>query len=66
VSAGDFSARAPVLRHDEIGEVAEGFNEMVARLEDLNDSLQTRVREATSEVQQRNQQLVETYHRVFG
>ena len=66
VSAGDFTARVPVARRDEIGEVANGFNEMLARLEDLNDSLQTRVREATSELQQRNQQLVETYHRVFG
>lgn len=66
VAAGDFSARAPVVRRDELGDVAEGFNEMLVRLEDLNASLQTRVREATTEVQQRNQQLVETYHRVFG
>jgi signal transduction histidine kinase len=66
VSAGDFSARVPNTRQDELGDVATGLNEMLARLEDLNSSLQTRIREATSEVQQRNQQLVETYHRVFG
>jgi len=66
VTAGDFSARAPVARHDELGEVGEGLNEMLARLENFNDSLQARVREATVELQQRNQQLVESYHRLFG
>ena len=66
VTAGDFSARAKVARHDEIGEVAEGLNVMLAQLETLNDTMQTRVREAAEEVQQRNQQLVESYHRLFG
>jgi two-component system, NtrC family, sensor kinase len=66
VTAGDFAARAPVARHDELGEVGEGLNEMLARLENFNDSLQTRVRDATVELQQRNQQLVESYHRLFG
>ena len=66
VAAGDLSARAPVARRDEIGEVGEGLNEMLARLDNLNNSLQTRVRDATTEVQQRNQQLVESYHRLFG
>jgi two-component system NtrC family sensor kinase len=66
VTAGDFSARAPVARRDEIGEVGEGLNEMLARLENFNDSLQLRVREATMEVEQRNDQLVESYHRLFG
>jgi two-component system NtrC family sensor kinase len=66
VTAGDFSARAPVWRHDELGEVAVGLNEMLSRLEHFNDSLQTRVNEATVELQQRNEQLVESYHRLFG
>ena len=66
VGEGDFSARAPVARHDELGQVAEGLNEMLARLEHLNDSLQARVQEATVELQERNQQLVESYHRLFG
>jgi two-component system, NtrC family, sensor kinase len=66
VTAGDFAARAPVARKDELGEVGEGLNEMLARLENFNDSLQTRVREATLELQQRNHQLVESYHRLFG
>jgi signal transduction histidine kinase len=66
VTAGDFSARAKVARHDEIGDVAEGLNAMLEQLETLNDTMQTRVREAAEEVQQRNQQLVESYHRLFG
>ncbi|HUE85484.1 MAG TPA: ATP-binding protein [Vicinamibacterales bacterium] len=66
VAAGDFSARAPVVRPDEIGTVAAGLNEMLAQLENINESMQTRVREATREVDQRNQQLVDSYHRLFG
>ena len=66
VTEGDFSARARVVNPDEIGEVAEGLNVMLAQLETLNDTMQTRVREAAEEVQQRNQQLVESYHRLFA
>ena len=66
VAAGDFSARAPVARQDEIGQVAFGLNEMLAHLENINESMQTRVREATEEIEQRNQELVESYHRLLG
>jgi two-component system, NtrC family, sensor kinase len=66
VTAGDSSARAVVAIQDEIGEVAEGLNAMLAQLETLNDAMQMRVREATEEVEQRNQQLVDSYHRLFG
>jgi two-component system NtrC family sensor kinase len=66
VTAGDFSARAPVWRYDELGDMAVGLNEMLARLEHFNEELQARVDEATVELQQRNEQLVESYHRLFG
>jgi two-component system NtrC family sensor kinase len=66
VAAGDSSARALVARQDEIGEVAVGLNEMLTHLEHINESMQTRVREATDEIDQRNQQLVDSYHRLFG
>ena len=66
VTGGDFSARAPVARRDEIGDVADGLNAMLARLENFNESMQSQVRDATAEVQQRNQQLVDSYHRLFG
>jgi signal transduction histidine kinase len=63
--AGDFSARADIVRSDEIGEVASGLNDMLARLQHLNDALQERVDEATSELRIRNRELVESYQRVF-
>lgn len=66
VAAGDFSARAPVARRDELGEVARGLNDMLAQLEHVNETMHTRVREATSEVEQRNAQLVDSYNRLFG
>ncbi len=66
VAAGDFSARAQVVRQDELGEVAQGFNEMLAHLEHINASMQTRVREATNEVDQRDEQLKDSYHRLLG
>lgn len=66
VTKGDFSARAPVWRVDELGKLAVGLNEMLARLEELNDSLQARVDDATVELQQRNEQLIESYQRLFG
>ena len=63
--AGDFSARASIVRPDEIGEVAAGLNDMLARLQHLNEALQERVDDATSELRVRNQELVDTYQRVF-
>ncbi len=66
VAAGDLSARAPVLRRDEIGAVAEGLNEMLAEMENFNVALQTRVREATQELRASNAELVNSYQRVFA
>jgi signal transduction histidine kinase len=61
--AGDFSARASIVRPDEIGEVAAGLNEMLARLQDFNVALQDKVAEATAELRLRNEELVESYRR---
>src|SRR6185369_15682331 len=63
---GDFSARATQFRDDEIGTVAVGLNDMLQRLQDMNDALQDRVAEATAELRVRNDELVESYKRVFG
>jgi len=63
---GDLSARAPVQREDEIGEVAGGLNEMLAQMEGFNVALQEKVREATEELRTRNAQLVESYQRVLA
>ncbi len=64
--SGDFSARATVVRSDEIGEVASGLNDMLARLQHFNEALQERVDEATAELRVRNRELVESYRRVFA
>jgi two-component system, NtrC family, sensor kinase len=66
VRARDLGARAPVLRNDEIGAVALGLNEMLNEMEGFNVALQERVREATSELRAKNEELVETYERVFA
>jgi signal transduction histidine kinase len=66
VSEGDLTSRAAVIRRDELGMVADGFNGMLARLEQSNDILQQRVREATSELLVRNAELEDSYQRVLG
>ncbi len=66
VAAGELGARAPVLRNDEIGAVATGLNTMLAEMENFNVALQERVREATSELRARNDELVRSYERVLS
>jgi two-component system, NtrC family, sensor kinase len=65
VGDGDLSVRAPVRRQDEIGLVAEGLNHMLAQMENFNQALHTRVREATDELKKRNEELIDTHYRVF-
>jgi two-component system NtrC family sensor kinase len=65
-AGGDLSARAPIQRDDEIGEVARGLNEMLAQMEGFNVALREKVREATEELRARNAELVESYQRVFA
>ena len=64
--AGDFTARAEQVRRDEIGSVAVGLNDMLQRLQDFHGALQERVTEATSELRVRNEELVDSYQRVFA
>jgi signal transduction histidine kinase len=63
--AGQMGARATVERRDELGEVAEGLNEMLGRLEQFQSELQRRVQEATGELREVNARLVESYQRVL-
>ncbi|HEV8318200.1 MAG TPA: ATP-binding protein [Vicinamibacterales bacterium] len=65
VAAGDLTARAPVDRRDELGELALRLNDMLCQLEDLHRSLNERVAAATEELRQRNQQLVRSYESVL-
>ncbi len=63
--SGDLAARSPVIRHDELGEVADGLNEMLGRMQELTTGLETKVDDATRELRLRNAQLVESYARVL-
>ena len=66
VAAGDWGARAAVLREDELGVVASGLNDMVRRLEVFHRDLQERIDEATAQLRLRNQALEESYERVLA
>lgn len=54
VQAGDLSARAMVESSDEIGLLAQGFNNMTARLQDTLSGLERRVTERTQELSSAN------------
>ena len=75
---GDLSARAVVRRDDELGEIARGFNELMAdiaersrerenllnEISDLNTQLVRKVDLATSELQTTNANLMRTQQRL--
>ena len=61
---GDLGARALITQDNEMGDVAEGLNAMLAELEDLHRSLSQRVSAATGELRIRNQELVRSYESV--
>jgi two-component system NtrC family sensor kinase len=65
--AGDLKAQAPVLARDEIGALSREYNDLIQRLREMTEEregqkrlLQERVREATVELAERNEQLEET------
>ena len=55
---GDFSVRAPVVRDDEIGRLAKGFNFMAASLSESWASLEQKVEERTRALSALQEQLV--------
>ena len=65
-SAGDLAARAPRLRGDEIGAVAEGLNGMLDRVAGFNETLQREVERATAGLRAANRELLETAQRLFA
>lgn len=53
----DFGVRLPVQRHDELGDVTEGFNRMAAHLQYLYRTLEDRVQDKTESLTARNREL---------
>jgi signal transduction histidine kinase len=51
LAGGDLSARVPVLGRDELGELAEGVNQMANALQDAHATLEARVEERTAQVE---------------
>jgi GAF domain-containing protein/HAMP domain-containing protein len=57
IQAGDLSQRVTVIRHDEIGNLAEAFNSMTDQLQRTLAGLEQRVAERTREVERRAGQI---------
>ena len=57
VAAGDLSQTAPVLTGDEVGQLAQTFNEMTRQLQLLYQGLEKQVAERTAELNRANQSL---------
>lgn len=61
LSAGDLGARVDDNSEDEVGRIAQGFNHMAERLEDLYDNLEQKVAEKTVTVEEKNRHLAQLY-----
>jgi signal transduction histidine kinase len=60
LAGGDFSTVVRSTRKDELGELSRAFNAMTHRVEESQAVLETKVRERTEELRERNDEL-ETY-----
>ena len=60
VNAGDLETVIPVQYHDEIGFLAEAFNDMVVRLRGLVTGLEVRVAERTQQLTDQNIELAQS------
>lgn len=61
MTAGEFGARLPVETRDEFGDLADGFNRMASRLQDLYTTLEERVADKTRNLAARNRELGALY-----
>jgi two-component system, NtrC family, sensor kinase len=64
--AGDLAARVEVARTDEMGEVATGLNQMLARLADFNQALEERIRAVTSALDVSHAERIDSYQRMLA
>ena len=58
-------ARAPVRSQDEIGQLAERLNRMLARIENFNAELGRKIHDATAELASRNEELKQINEELF-
>ncbi|PHS26789.1 MAG: histidine kinase [Methylophaga sp.] len=58
---GDFSIRLPVTSHDELGDLADGFNHMVKQLQELYATLEDRIRTKTHILELKSRELAALY-----
>jgi len=63
---GNLRARVTLPRHDELGAIGNGLNEMLDQLERFNQSLQGRIEEATRDLSHRNAQLAASQGELFA
>lgn len=61
MAATDFDVRLPVTSRDELGELATGFNRMADHLQDFYATLEQRVADKTSSVEEKNRELALLY-----
>ena len=61
ITQGDLTARVEIPSRDELGEMSLGFNRMTARLQELVQTMEAKVREKTSALEASNQQLSALY-----
>lgn len=61
MAARNFSHRVPVESNDELGELAEGFNDMAAQLNEQYADLERRVQEKTENLALRNREISTLY-----
>ncbi len=57
----DFGVRLPATRNDELGEIAQGFNQMAEKLEDIYSTLEQRVADKTRGIETKNRELAALY-----
>lgn len=57
IARGNLEKRIKISSKDEIGELAESFNEMASKLADIYKSLEEKVRQRTKDVEEKNNKL---------
>jgi signal transduction histidine kinase len=65
-AGGDSEARVTLARHDELGTISNGLNEMLDQVERFNERLQSRIEEATHHLSIRNAQLAASQSELFA